>query len=1059
MKAPTVRSAATAPSTSEGSHSWRSRCCALGRKVKTKTLSDAAAEAIRGSTIEGNELRLPAQMDRKLYQEVNAVLESIGGKWAKGRKAHVFPTDVPIEEKLSAIVDAGRVALPSKNGYFPTPAWLVDYMLGLADIEPHHTVLEPSAGQGAIADRVREITGPENVFCVELLPENASVLRSKGYEVVEGDFLSLEPPKRHEPTVDPNEIQKGEEEWRPVVGYEEIYEVSSWGRIRRLQTRKRYQAGTLLTPSPRADGYLNVVLAANGDRESKLLHQIVAEAFLGPCPEGIQVNHRHPDGDRSRCWLSNLEYRTIADNNEDQRIHRPAAYATRERIGISALKSTDLPEIRRALAMNCPVHEIAQRFGVADGTIYAIRDCKSWSLRGRLFDRVIANPPFEKQADIDHVLHAWAHLKPGGRLVSVMSAGVTFREDRKTRAFRDFLNEHGALVETNPEGAFKESGTGVSTVLVAITRPAAASAPAELNGQHEPMKAGVNGAVAPPDGVETGIERGGAAMPRGEAVAKKAPPVDLGLNDAPAADTGDQVTLVVLVAIDAITPSPENPRKTFDEDEIAGLAASIEAHGLMQPLVVRRKDDEYELIAGERRLRALQLLGRQTAPAIVQPDVDDRQALELALVENIQRVQLNPVEEARAIALMHDRVGLTAAQIAERLGKKVGYVERALAILALPDEVLAELDTGRLSAAQAGALATWSGHPKIVQLMAYHAITRKVSAATIEESALPFADQLYGDGLVTEVSHKAYRDEVCQLCPLQALVMERRDGYQDRFWCLKPTHAAELDVEFEHKKARDQESARVEARSAHLEVDPDEKRAKAPDLSRLPYSTYETIGYRMMPPSCTGECPCRAVCRGSGDQLVEICLDTGRLRALKAGATRQKNKSAKTSKDGLLTDALIELDRMTAGDRRPLAILAQVVLERLGYDGRRVLDRALERYLPGVKLQPANRWKTTASDYDRLAELDPALLLQTLAGALVFSEVGQKESSLTVTRYLAGLRETAAGDAPEPEAGGSDGDEEDGESVTDVADDGSEIEVDTSWYDDIRDELEPPDGE
>lgn len=842
--------------------------------MKTKTLSEEAAEAIRGSTIEGNELRLPAQVDRKLYQEVNAVLGSIGGRWAKGRKAHVFPTDVPIEAKLSAIVDAGRAALPSKNGYFPTPAWLVDYMLGLADIEPHHTVLEPSAGQGAIADRLRELVDPDNLHLVELLPENVAALRAKRYVMVDQvDFLAM----------------------------------------------------------------------------------------------------------------------------------RPEPY----------------------------------------------------------YDRVVMNPPFEKQADIDHVLHAWAHLKPGGRLVSVMSAGVTFREDRKTRAFRDFLHEHDALVETNPEGAFKESGTGVSTVLVAIARPAAASAPAELHGQHEPIKAGVNGTVAPLDGVAVQSEHGGAVMPKGEAAAREAPPVDLELHDTltPAADTSDQVTLVVPVAIDAITPSPENPRKTFDEDEIVGLAASIEAHGLMQPLVVRRKDDGYELIAGERRLRALRLLGRQTAPAIVQPDVDDRQALELALVENIQRVQLNPVEEARAIALMHDRVGLTAAQIAERLGKKVGYVERALAILALPDEVLAELNTGRLSPAQAGALATWSEHPKIVQLMAYHAITRKVSAATIEESALPFADQLYCDGLVTEVSHKAYRDEVCQLCPLQALVMERRDGYQDRFWCLRPTHAAELDVEFEHKKARDQESARVEARAAHLEVDPNERRAKAPDLSRLPYSTYETIGYRTMPPSCTAECPCRAVCRGSGEQLVEICLDTGRLRALKAGATRQKNRSAKTSKDGLLTDALIELDRMTAGDRRPLAILAQVVLERLGYDGRGVLDRALERYLPGVKLQPAYRWKTTTDDYDRLAELDPALLAQTLAGALVFSEVGQKESNLTVTRYLAGLRETLAGDAPEPEAGSSDGDEEDGGSVTDVADDGSEIEVDTSWYDDIRDELEPPDGE
>jgi ParB/RepB/Spo0J family partition protein len=440
---------------------------------------------------------------------------------------------------------------------------------------------------------------------------------------------------------------------------------------------------------------------------------------------------------------------------------------------------------------------------------------------------------------------------------------------------------------------------------------------------------------------------------------------------------------------------------------------------------VRRNGNGYELIAGERRLRALRLLGRLSVPAIVQPDVNARQALQLALVENVQRVALNPVEEAQAITAMLNVLEMTPAEIAASLGKKIGYVERALAIMRLPDEVLAELDTGKLSPAVAGALAKWSEHPKLAQMMAYHAIMGKVSAATIEESPLPFADKLYADKLIVEVSHKAYRDEACLLCPFAALVMERRDGHQDRYWCLRPTHAAELDVEFEHKKARDQESARMDARQAHLETDPDQKKAKAPDLGRLPYSTYETIGYRTMPAGCTGECPCRGVCQGSGDQLVEICLDTGRLRALKAGTTRKKNQTERSSKNGLLTDALIELDRMTAGDRTPLAIIAQVVLERLGYDGRGVLDKALERYLPGVKISPANKWKTGPDDYERLAAIDPALLVQTLVGALVFAEVGQKDSNMTVTRYLAGARGTAAGGSSTREdATASDGDEE-----------------------------------
>jgi len=88
------------------------------------------------------------------------------------------------------------------------------------------------------------------------------------------------------------------------------------------------------------------------------------------------------------------------------------------------------------------------------------------------FDRVVMNPPFEKQADIDHVLHAFGMLKPGGRLVSVMSAGVTFREDRKARGFRDFVELDGGHIVPLPEGSFKESGTGVNTCIVVLPKGA-----------------------------------------------------------------------------------------------------------------------------------------------------------------------------------------------------------------------------------------------------------------------------------------------------------------------------------------------------------------------------------------------------------------------------------------------------------------------------------------------------------------------------------------------------------------------------------------------------------
>lgn len=122
-------------------------------------------------------------------------------------------------------------------------------------------------------------------------------------------------------------IEKGPEKWRPVVGYETYYEVSSWGDIRRLCSRKGRHVGTLLTQSRGADGYMTIVLSASGLAKPYLVHEIVAGGFLGPCPAGSRVNHKHPDGDKSRNWLTNLEY--VASTETDRpsgpdSSHRPA---------------------------------------------------------------------------------------------------------------------------------------------------------------------------------------------------------------------------------------------------------------------------------------------------------------------------------------------------------------------------------------------------------------------------------------------------------------------------------------------------------------------------------------------------------------------------------------------------------------------------------------------------------------------------------------------------------------------------------------------------------------
>ena len=244
-----------------------------------KRIDEETLAILSRVTLDGNNILLTCgQLDRKQYLAVNEVLQNIGGKWNKKYKAHVFLEDPT--EKLESVLISGIIEPPKQYGYFPTPKHIVEQLVELADIHPNHSVLEPSAGQGAILDCLPKC----EIECVELLPDNCRLLVDKGYDPIICDFLIIEP-----------------------------------GGIR--------------------------------------------------------------------------------------------------------------------------------------------------------YDRIVANPPFSygghPQADIDHVMHMTGFIKPGGRIVSVMGAGVTFRENKKTVEFRSLVNERG-FIKKLPEGSFKESGTNVNTVIVVL---------------------------------------------------------------------------------------------------------------------------------------------------------------------------------------------------------------------------------------------------------------------------------------------------------------------------------------------------------------------------------------------------------------------------------------------------------------------------------------------------------------------------------------------------------------------------------------------------------------
>ena len=171
------------------------------------------------------------------------------------------------------------------------------------------------------------------------------------------------------------------------------------------------------------------------------------------------------------------------------------------------------------------------------------------------------------------------------------------------------------------------------------------------------------------------------------------------------------------IPLELITPNPNQPRKAFDEQELGELAGSLREHGVLQPILVRPlPGGRYELLAGERRWRAAQLAGLDRIPAVVRPAAENER-LELALIENMARQDLNPIESARACAALVDEFGLTKEEVGRRVGKSRVAVSNLVRLLELPDEVLAMVEAGHLS----------EGHGRAVLQAPDHHTRRRVA--------------------------------------------------------------------------------------------------------------------------------------------------------------------------------------------------------------------------------------------------------------------------------------------------------------------------------------------
>lgn len=183
--------------------------------------------------------------------------------------------------------------------------------------------------------------------------------------------------------------------------------------------------------------------------------------------------------------------------------------------------------------------------------------------------------------------------------------------------------------------------------------------------------------------------------------------------------------------IEKLRVNPYQPRKTFNEESLQELAASIKEHGVIQPIIVKKSIKDYEIVAGERRYRASKLAGKTTIPCIIR-DFTDEQMMEIAVLENLQREDLNSIEEALGLETLMKNLNLTQEQVAKRVGKSRSYITNMLGLLTLPTEVKELVKQGKISASHARTLSKLENKDQILEL-ADKIINENLNVRQIEE--------------------------------------------------------------------------------------------------------------------------------------------------------------------------------------------------------------------------------------------------------------------------------------------------------------------------------------
>lgn len=439
--------------------------------------------------------------------------------------------------------------------------------------------------------------------------------------------------------------------------------------------------------------------------------------------------------------------------------------------------------------------------------------------------------------------------------------------------------------------------------------------------------------------------------------------------------------LIVDLPLAAIQPSAENPRTDFNPEELRQLAESLAEHGQIEPIVVRPlvANEVYELIAGERRYRAAQQAGLTHLAAIIREDLDDRGARALRLIENLHRVQLNPVEEAHGFAAMREALGMTEVEIAKLAGRSQPQIAKRLALLRLPPAVQGFVARGTLTQSHANALANLAAFPAVMTRIAELAASQAWPVSALEKIDNAWWQKLQGEKLVRHVGYSdSFRESVCQTCPYQAY-RKGHGSYSYDNYCLKPEHYDELQA-----SERRQEEEERAAKLAAAEAKAGEQGVQTMDAMR-PSDFVSLSSWQTPPAACTEACPCRSAAIGYNGQVTPICTDPARHRSLQdaqeaarkaeAAALLQRRRDQITETVGLL---------VTPHSARARAVIAHRVLAKLNPEAARW---ACQTYGGLTWLK-----KDKLPGLEALAALDADALLQIALAAVLEDEIVQRRN-------------------------------------------------------------------